>query len=257
MVTKIGTEGADFLTGLSFVSDHLIGLGGPDWLIGAGGGDLLEGGEGNDDYVIWDYTDDTIIDTGGVDMIHASIGVDLRDHPDIENVRQLFSYGGRPQHGNDADNELYDAAGSNALFGGAGFDRLDGGNGDDILNGGTGQDYLTGGAGSDRFDFATLADSPVGELERDYIYGFEDGQDLLHFGQIDANALRAGNQAFAFIGDSAFTGEAGQLRFELGTYSDGVSPITIVSGDTDGDGMADFEVQIWGQHPLTAGDFIL
>ena len=257
MATSIGTEGPDFLVGLAFQSNHLIGLGGQDWLVSGNGNDLLEGGEGNDDYLIWDYTDDIIVDTGGVDMIHASIAVDLRDHPDIENVRQLFSYGGRPLHGNDADNELYDAAGGNALFGGAGFDRLDGGNGDDVLNGGTGQDYLDGGAGDDRFDFASIADSAPGEANRDYIYGFAQGEDALHFGQMDANAARAGNQAFSFIGDDAFTGKAGELRFEQGTYSDGVSAVTLVSGDTDGDGAADFEVQIWGHFALTAADFIL
>lgn len=256
MATIIGTEAPDFLRGTD-EADHLIGLGGQDWLTGFGGADILEGGESNDDYLIWDDTSDTIIDSGGEDWIHTSLGIDLRDYPDIEHVRQLAPYAGRPLYGNDANNELNDIGGSNALFGGAGFDRLNGGRGDDILNGGTGQDFLDGGFGRDRFDFASVEDSPLGEANRDYIYGFAQGEDTLHFGQMDANEKHTSNQAFSFIGDAEFTGKAGELRFEQSTFSDGVSAITLVSGDTDGDGAADFEVQIWGHFALTAADFIL
>ena len=253
----LGTEDADFIIGRYGQVNHLIGLGGPDWLVGGGQPDILEGGEGDDAYLIWDYTSETIIDSGGVDTIHASRGVDLRDYPDIENVEQLFWWGGRPLHGNDSDNALTDRDGNNALFGEAGSDRLFGAGGNDILNGGSGQDYLDGGAGRDRFDFASIDDSPVGALERDTIAGFAVGEDVVHLGKMDADALHSGNQAFAFIADAAFTGVAGQLRFEQGTASDGVSAVTIVSGDVDGDGVPDFEVQLWGHHALTAADFIL
>jgi Ca2+-binding RTX toxin-like protein len=254
-----GTADGDLISGRRGQVDHIFGLGGGDLLIASadGLGDILEGGEGDDRYLVWDSTLDTIVDSGGIDGIVASIGIDLRNYTGIENAEQLFQWGGRPLHGNDLANALYDRDGSNALFGEAGSDRLYGAGGDDILNGGSGQDHLDGGAGRDRFDFASLADSPAGELERDVIDGFEDGQDILNFGRIDADATHSGNQAFDFIGDGAFTGDAGQLRFELGTHSDGVSAVTIVSGDVDGNGVPDFEVQIWGHHALTAADFIL
>lgn len=45
----------------------------------------------------------------------------------------------------------------------------------------------------------------------------------------------AGNQAFAFIGASAFGGIAGQLRCAF----DGID--TWLEADTDGDGDADFQ----------------
>lgn len=254
-----GTEDPDLISGRRGQVDHLFGLGGGDLLIGNadGIGDILEGGEGDDRYLIWDGTLDTILDSSGVDGIVASIGIDLRNFTGIENAEQLFEWGGRPLHGNDANNTLTDRGGSNALNGEAGSDHLFGGGGNDILNGGSGQDYLDGGTGRDRFDFANVADTPVGALNRDIISGFEQGEDVLHFGKMDANAFRSGNQAFAFIGDGAFTGVAGQLRFEQGTAPNGVSAVTIVSGDVSGDGLADFEVQIWGQHTLTAADFIL
>jgi Ca2+-binding RTX toxin-like protein len=220
-----------------------------------GVGDILQGGQGDDRYLIWDGTLDTIIDSSGIDGIVASIGIDLRNYTGIENAEQLFEWGGGPLHGNDADNTLTDRGGSNALFGEAGSDHLIGAGGNDILNGGTGQDTLDGGAGRDRFDFTSINDIPVGALNRDTISDFEQGQDTLHFGRMDANALRSGNQAFAFIGDAAFTGTAGQLRYEQAT--DGVSPLTIVSGDVNGDGVADFEVLIVGGYTLMAGDFIL
>ncbi|MGV3490520.1 MAG: hypothetical protein ACO1OG_04285 [Devosia sp.] len=259
MATITGTSGTDYLSGRRGEADHLFGLGGNDMLTSNadGIGDILEGGEGDDYYLLWNSRLDTIIDSGGEDSIFATIAIDLRDHPDIENAEQLFEWGGRPTHGNAGDNTLYDRGGGNALFGHEGSDRLIARGGDDILNGGTGHDFLDGGAGRDRFDFTSIADSPAGAGERDIISGFELGEDTLNFGRIDADTSHTGNQAFAFIRDAAFTGEAGLLRYELGIADDGFSAMTLVSGDVDGDGAADFEVQIWGHHALLPADFIL
>jgi Ca2+-binding RTX toxin-like protein len=254
--TLVGTEAPDTLSGKGG-NDHLIGLGGQDYLFGGAGADILDGGESNDTYGLLDDTTDTIIDSGGDDWILTYNALNLEDYPQIENVRQMKPYDGRELRGNELNNEMSDGRGNNALFGGAGWDRLDGGWGDDFLNGGTGQDYLTGGLGNDRFDFTSPEDSPLGELNRDYIQDFTQGEDTLHFGLMDANEKHTSNQAFDFIGDAAFTGEAGQLRYELGLYSDGVHKITLISGDTDGDGSADFEIQLWGHVTLTEADFIL
>ena len=254
----IGTADTDYLAGRRGQVDHLFGLGGDDMLISNadGVGDILEGGDGDDYYQLWGSTLDTIIDSSGNDRIYATIAIDLRNHPDIEMAEQLFGWGGRPTHGNAADNALIDRDGSNALFGEAGSDQLYGAGGNDILNGGSGQDFLDGGAGRDRFDFASITDTPAGELERDIIDGFELGQDTLHLGNIDADAIHSGNQAFEFIGDAAFTGAAGQLRQASATGGDG-APSTLVEGDVNGDGIADFQIELRGTHVLTAGDFIL
>ena len=61
----------------------------------------------------------------------------------------------------------------------------------------------------------------------------------------------AGNQAFTFLGTGAFTGVAGQLRYEQ------VSGNTFISGDTNGDGVADFMIRVDGVHSLGSDDFIL
>jgi serralysin len=67
---------------------------------------------------------------------------------------------------------------------------------------------------------------------------------------IDANANTAGNQAFTFIGAAAFSGAAGQLR----TYSQDGS--NYVAGDVNGDGEADFTINL-GAATAVGTDFFL
>jgi hypothetical protein len=56
---------------------------------------------------------------------------------------------------------------------------------------------------------------------------------------------------FAFIGEAAFSGEERELRFEqLGTD-------TWISGDSDGDAVADFQIKCVGLINFTASDFLL
>jgi hypothetical protein len=65
-----------------------------------------------------------------------------------------------------------------------------------------------------------------------------------------------GDQAFAFIGSAAFSGQAGQLRAEQSGTTAG---LWTVQGDLDGNGAADFQllVTVADSHTLTAADFIL
>jgi predicted extracellular nuclease len=139
------------------------------------------------------------------------------------------------------------------LFGGGGNDVLTGGAGADLIVGGRRGDTLTGGAGNDVFRYDSVADS--NSTERDGIQDFNSG-DLIDLSRIDANTLVAGNQAFNFIGSAAFGGNAGELRFENISLG---GPIWLVQGDTDGNGVSDFEVVlvISPPDPITSGDFIL
>ncbi len=61
-----------------------------------------------------------------------------------------------------------------------------------------------------------------------------------------------GNQAFSFIGASAFTNQAGQLRVDTSDPNK-----TMVLGDVNGDGVADFAIELAGTHVLDATDFLL
>ena len=72
---------------------------------------------------------------------------------------------------------------------------------------------------------------------------------------IDADANAAGDQAFNFIGSDAFSGAAGELR----AVFDAGSSIWTVSGDVDGDGLADLAIHVTttGSDPIASGDFAL
>jgi Ca2+-binding RTX toxin-like protein len=143
--------------------------------------------------------------------------------------------------------------GSFRLFGGSGNDVLTGGSGADMIFGGLRGDTLTGGAGNDTFRYNNVAES--NSTERDGIQDFNAG-DLIDLSRIDANELVAGNQAFGFVGSAAFSGTAGELRFENISLG---GPVWMVQGDTNGDGVSDFEVilVISPADPITASDFIL
>ena len=132
---------------------------------------------------------------------------------------------------------LSGAQGHDTLTGGAGADTLIGGAGADLLHGGPGKDLLTGGGGADRFIFASAAEAGFGG-SRDRISDFGNGAD-----KIDLSGFMAGGQ---FVGSGPF-GAAGDVRFDAGS--------AILSGDVDGDGLADFEIKLSGVGP-TAGDFI-
>ena len=138
---------------------------------------------------------------------------------------------------------------NNTLTGNAAANTLNGGAGNDLLTGGNGTDKLTGGAGADRFDFNALIESVKGAT-RDSITDFTHSQaDKIDLAGIDANSIKKGDQAFTYIVDGAFTGVAGQLNYING----------ILSGDTNGDSHADFEIAITlvGSPSLVSADFVL
>ena len=138
------------------------------------------------------------------------------------------------------------------MFGGGGNDVLTGGAGNDQLTGNGSGDTLTGGAGNDTFRYVLASDS--NSTERDGIQDFNAG-DIIDLAGIDANTLLDGDQAFSFVGNNAFTNTAGELRFENISLG---GPIWLVQGDTNGDGVSDFEVVlvIPDAHTITTADFV-
>jgi len=101
------------------------------------------------------------------------------------------------------------------------------------ITGANGADLLTGTEDAD--EIFTLDGSDVVEGRG--------GNDRLDLSQLDPNVNAAGDQAFVVVG--ALTGVAGQL---LVAASGG---LTFVRGDTNGDGIGDFEFEV------LAGDGVL
>jgi hypothetical protein len=100
---------------------------------------------------------------------------------------------------------------------------------------------LQGGADNDTFvfDSETAAD---GDLISDYQPG-----DTIDLSAIDA-ILGSANDNFTLV--SALSGTAGELALS----DDGSD--TFLDGDTNGDGTADFRIQLTGVHALNAANFL-
>ncbi|HEY0087126.1 MAG TPA: calcium-binding protein [Allosphingosinicella sp.] len=151
--------------------------------------------------------------------------------------------------------------GADTLIGGAKRDDIQGGEGNDLIRGnggkdsvqgGLGADELWGGEGADRFVYTGTAESPALAAGTDWIKDFEVGVDKIHLRPIDANGNAAdGLTAFSFIGGSAFSGTAGELR----VISNGSA--SFVQADINGDGNADFAIQVTTTsiYPLGRNDF--
>lgn len=172
--------------------------------------------------------DDTLIGTSGANVLKGGSGKD-----------QLEGLAG--------NDKLYGGNGVDILYGDAGNDRLYGNSGNDRLYGGSGKDFLVGGSGADTFGFTRLSDSKVGS-QRDVIDDFNpdsDG-DRINLSVLDANINTSANNRFVFIGKDSFSGTAGELRYAG----------TIISGDVDGDGVADFQIDA-GLDKYIASDFLL
>jgi serralysin len=216
-----GYNGNDKLTG-NDGADTLDGMKGNDVIDGGAGNDLLRGGEGND----------KVYGRNGNDSLMGGAGNDLVD-------------GGK---GNDW---IDGGAGNDTLRGGDGFDEIRGGKGKDKIAGGFGSDELAGGLGADTFIYNSIGDSKAGGINRDRILDFNRSKgDKIDLSKIDARPAK-GKQSFDFIGADAFSGKAGELRFEKGVGSG-----TTIYGDRNGDGVADFEIFLVKQtgNPVTLTD---
>jgi serralysin len=114
---------------------------------------------------------------------------------------------------------------------------------------------MIGGAGADTFLFGDGDFGGNAAASADIIKDFSQAEgDRISLSRIDANVTAdiAVNEAFSFIGTSAFGNVAGQLRYLITSSGN-----TLVEGDTNGDGMADFALFLSGAVTLANGDFIL
>jgi len=151
--------------------------------------------------------------------------------------------------------DTYDGRGGtidSQVHGFGGDDTLIGGSGTEQLVGGVGHDVLTGGGGADDFIYNIVLDSTTAAAGQDVITDFSHKQhDQIDLHGMDAVTGNGSNDAFHFIGDHAFDGSAGELRYIF------KSGHTFVLADTDGDKQADFSIELANHVALVKGDFIL
>jgi subtilisin-like proprotein convertase family protein/Ca2+-binding RTX toxin-like protein len=225
-----GSAGVDHILGLSG-RDTLLGADGDDWLDGGAGADTMRGGAGDDTYFV-DSRSDKIVErkAEGTDTVITSLA--------------SYTLGGHVENLTFQGNSSFVGTGNKCN------NILTGGDANDVLNGAAGSDILIGGAGADRFVFKSAAQAGIG-ASCDVIADFVSGVDTIDLGAIDANTRTKGNQAFGATLVSDFTGLAGQLRVTA-AGSD-----LLVSADTNGDGVADFEILLRNLASISHSDFIL
>lgn len=294
VVTVNGTAAADHLSVDGAHNSIVNGGDGADLIYGGGVGDnTLVGGAGDDTYYVKSSLD-TVVEqaNGGNDVVSSSDDYVL---PDNVEVLRLTGTDGSYGAGNGMDNKINGSGGDDSLFGmggndnvtgGAGNDFVSGGDGNDVvggdagadtivgdagndsLNGDDGNDVLSGGDGTDRISGGTGADTMTGGAGADsFVFrpgdvGFgatadritdfstADG-DKIDLNALDAKSATTANDAFTFIGALAFHKVAGELRFEVQGHD------TVVMGDTNGDGVADFTITLSGVYTLHSSDFFV
>jgi Ca2+-binding RTX toxin-like protein len=291
VVVVNGTSGNDRLSVNVNFDSRLEGGAGDDILTG---GTLhhnkLIGGTGDDTYAVRGVGDVVVEGVNaGTDTVMASISYTLGAN--VENLR--MAVGGLTGTGNELDNRIVGSSGNDRLLGmngddliqgasgddqifggngdddlrgdggndqldgGAGIDKLSGGDGSDVLSGGTGNDILDGGSGSDTMTGGSGADvfkfrsADLGPEFFDTITDFARGTDKIDLRGIDARVSTSADDAFRFIGSAAFSGQAGELHWSAA--SGGIT----VSGDIDGDKIADFSIFLQSTTIITASDFVL
>jgi Ca2+-binding RTX toxin-like protein len=213
------------ITGNS-AANILIGGAGNDVLDGCGGADTLTGGLGDDTYIVdvaWDVV--TELANEGTDTVKASLSYTLSAN--VENLT-LTGTAAINGTGNSLNNTITGNSAAN------------------ILNGGAGSDYLTGGLGGDIFIFTVVSDSISAAMDRIADFSWASG-DYIDLTRIDANSALAGDQAFSFV--TAFSKQAGQATLTYNAWND----TTTFRGDVNGDGVADFVLQINGQQDTSHG----
>lgn len=287
-IASATTSGADTIFG-GAGSDTLSGQGGNDHLKGLEGGDtyVFNAGDGND-VIIEDVpysnidrlvlesglttsnltivrstsdTDDVTLDFGIAGSILLDEGfrsggngygieeIEFGDATVWSRLDLVNAYFATIQTG--GNDSILGTGGADSIAGGAGNDTIDGRAGNDTIVGGSGADRLSGYINGDHFVYLDVSDAPVGGSP-EIITDFSTGLDKIDLTAIDADAGTSGDQAFSFIGTAAFSSVAGQLRYEATP-----SGSRTVYGDVNGDGAADFQIQLTGTATLAASDFLL
>jgi Ca2+-binding RTX toxin-like protein len=209
-------------------ANQLIGNGGNDKIYGGDGNELIGGGDGNDE----------LYGGAGADTIYTGAGTNNFVGGGAGNDSIFGGVGSDTIYAGTGDDFIGGGDGSDVIYGSAGNNRVYLGNGNDYFVAGTGKDVVTGGPGADTFIFQSAAAIGLGAA-RDVITDFTSGVD-----DIDLRVLGTTFNAAGLLGGGAksfFYFAAGGLLI----------------GDQNGDGAADWVLELTGAPSVTAGDFLL
>lgn len=206
----------------------------------------MDGGDGVDRVVLSLFnatSNETVRFIGDHLTASTADGVLEVDATKVESLSITCGLGDDTVTGSAADDLIYASVrggddGEDVLDGRGGDDSIEGGGGDDMLTGGAGRDTMTGGDGADTFVYDRIGDSSKA-ARADLITDLSSG-DHIDLSAIDADVHAAGDQAFHLV--SGFSHTAGELML---THPKG-GDVTLLRGDVDGDGRADFVVELSG-----------
>lgn len=249
MITQdFGKSGTDvFVTGVVYndtrkndnfftvgeqVSGRAVSAAGANDHTGAGGGYELSFSAGGSKTITFNLASDVT-----VDVAVGSQNIKI----DIVNGREVWT------------NASIDGVSANVKqIHALGIDDIDltGSASGETFYGNTGRNSFTGAGGNDTFVFHR-GDSGKSGASADVITDFTAG-DKIDLDPWDADSGKNGNQDFKFIDTADFHGKAGELRYFQTGGGD-----TLVQGDTNGDGKADFVIRLTGIVTLTDAHFDL
>jgi Ca2+-binding RTX toxin-like protein len=270
--SQIALVGGSFIIDGFYGNDSITGSSAADTIKGGGNDDRLNGAEGGDTYLVsgneaggWSSFAgfDTYNDTGssGVDRILAvgpgDVDIGLNSFSAANGIERIEAAAGvgtvRLLGGWNGDTLDFSQIalvggsfiidgfyGNDSITGSSAADTIKGGGNDDRLIGGLGADLLNGGSGCDTFVFYSVAEIGLASGSYDIITDFASQLDKINLVNIDANLNVDSDQAFRYVGAAAFSGIAGELRLAD----------QILSGDVNGDGLADFRLGLTGVSTL-------
>lgn len=202
-------------------SDTIRGDSGDNVIDGGEGTDVLEGGAGIDT-LSYASEDDGVV----IDLVDGTAATEL--------VAGAYVWIDR-------------IGGFENVVGSSGSDRITGDDGANRIEGGRTGDFLTGGGGADTFVFAA-GDTGSRFFPYDLVTDFSGAEG----DRIDLSAMtEAAGGALSFVGDAAFSGAAGEVRFS--GYGNGIELLI----DLDGDARADDAIRLNGVTDIARDDLIL
>ncbi|MBL0374792.1 hypothetical protein JJB09_22520 [Rhizobium sp. KVB221] len=211
----------------TYFDDRFTGDSRDNQFRGISGVDSFDGGKGKDE-VNFDWWEDLGQHGVEVDLSLTSNQIKDDGFGNTETTKSIEALGG-----GDFDDKL-------TLGSSGGWANGKGGN--DILTAGAAGDSLEGGDGDDTFVFLTSLSIGTRSGTHSVIDDFEQGND-----QIDLSAING----LSFIGTNAFSNVAGELRYLQAGNN------TFLLGDANGDGTADFALELKGTVDLVGGDLLL